>query len=293
MAGFFGLFNYDKEGPGIPKNAPPKRTIVVFFETLFRNFWKLMPVSALYTLLSLPLVTSGLAAAGITHVARNTARDRHSFGVSDFFSTIKKNWRQALPAGIINSILYAILFFDVYFFFKGQDTLSSAGFGLVLAMLFVFTVMNFYMWTLMITFKFSLKQIYKNSFKFVFINMKNNLICLLAEAAVLAVYVGILLLFLSQFALVLTIEMFAFIFTFPTFKFLVEQYCVFPAIKKHIIDPYYDEHPDEDIEKRRDLGLDIPSDDEDEEETEEQNGEDEEQSLSDGDDDTASDSVEP
>ena len=25
MAGFFGLFNYEKEGPGISKNAPKKK----------------------------------------------------------------------------------------------------------------------------------------------------------------------------------------------------------------------------------------------------------------------------
>ena len=29
----------------------------------------------------------------------------------------------------------------------------------------------------------------------------------------------------------------------------------FPPIKKHIIDPYYEENPDLDIEKRRELGL--------------------------------------
>ena len=33
MAGFFGLFNYEKEGPGISKNAPKKKGFIVFFET--------------------------------------------------------------------------------------------------------------------------------------------------------------------------------------------------------------------------------------------------------------------
>ena len=35
------------------------------------------------------------------------------------------------------------------------------------------------------------------------------------------------------------------------------QFCAFPAIKKYIIDPYYLEHPEEDIEKRRDLGIEV------------------------------------
>ena len=34
MAGIFGFFDYTKEGPGIPKNGPKKKTFVVFFETI-------------------------------------------------------------------------------------------------------------------------------------------------------------------------------------------------------------------------------------------------------------------
>ena len=268
--GLFGFGNYNKEGPGIAKDAPKKRTFIVFFETFFRNFWKFAPISAIFTLISLPLVTHGLASAGMTNVTRNTARDKHSFGMSDFFETIKKNWKQALPAGIINTVVYAFLFYDVYFFFGSQSTFYSAGLGIILSMLVIFTMMNYYLWTLMITFKYSLKQLYKNSFKFVIINMKNNLLCFIIEALVIAIYVGLIFLFMGQFALVLTIEMFAFIFTFPSFKFLLEQYFVFPAIKKHIIDPYYEEHPDEDIEKRRSLGLYV-EDDEDEDGEEDEN----------------------
>ena len=30
MAGFFGLFNYEKEGPGISKDAPKKKPFFAF-----------------------------------------------------------------------------------------------------------------------------------------------------------------------------------------------------------------------------------------------------------------------
>ena len=114
---FFGLFNYAKEGPGIAKDAPKKKTFFVFFETFFRNFWKFIPINLVYSLISIPVLTIGLANAGLTNVARNTARDKHSFGLSDFWDTIKANWRQALPVGIINTIIYALLVFDIYFFY--------------------------------------------------------------------------------------------------------------------------------------------------------------------------------
>lgn len=254
----FGFFNYNKEGPGISKNAPKKRTFIVFFETFFRNFWKFIPISLVYSAISLPLLTSGLASAGMTNVARNTARDKHSFGLSDFFETIKKNWKQALPAGIINTLVYAILFFDVWFFYNSEGIMAQIGLGITFAMLFIFTVMNFFIWTLIITFKFTLKQIYKNSFKFAFINFKGNLICFFSQVLVLAIYVGLLFLLSNWFLLVLAVEIMIFAITFPSFKYLLVQYCVFPSIKKYIIDPYYEAHPDEDLDKRRDLGVYTP-----------------------------------
>lgn len=258
MAGFFGLFNYEKEGPGISKNAPKKKTFVIFFETFFRNFWKFITVNLVFGIISIPQITSGLASVGLTHVARNTARDKHSFGLSDFFDTIKKNWKQALPAGIINTLIYLIIFFDIYFFFTStKGILNIIGLGIALSIFVIFTMMNYFMWTLMITFKFTLKQIYKNSFNFAVINLKNNFICFFTLLLVYAINVGLIFLFQKYWVFVLMIELLVYTLTYPGFKFLLIQYCCFPAIKKYIIDPYYEEHPDEDIEKRKDLGIEV------------------------------------
>jgi len=57
----------------------------------------------------------------------------------------------------------------------------------------------------------------------------------------------------------LLIEFLYFILLYPAFNALLVQFCIFPSIKKFIIDPYYAEHPNEDIEKRRRLGLEIES----------------------------------
>lgn len=258
MAGFFGLFNYEKEGPGISKNAPKKKTFIVFFETFFRNFWKFIVINLVYGIISLPVLTNGLAAAGITNVTRNIARDKHSFGTSDFLETVKKNWKQALPAGIINTLIYIILGFDIYFFYTASEgIMATVGLGISLCMLFIFTVMQYYIWTLIITFKFSLKQVYKNSFKFVFINMKMNLLCFFAILLVYAVNIALVFLLQSYFLPVIIFELLLYILLFPSFRYLLVQYCTFPSIKKYIIDPYYAEHPDEDIEKRQNLGIEV------------------------------------
>ena len=256
MAGFFGLFNYEKEGPGISKNEPSKRGFFRFFEFYFRNFWKLCVNSIVYSVISIPLLTSGLANVGITNIARSIARDKHSFGFSDFLDTIKKNWKQGLIVGIINMIFYALLIFDIIFFFQAEKSTATTLFlGISFFALFLLTVMNYYIWTLIITFDFSIKQLYVNSFKFVILNLKNNFICFFSLLAVLSIFVGILFLTGKSWIVALIFELLILGCTYPGFKALLIQFCTFPAIKKFIIDPYYDEHPDADIQKRIDLGL--------------------------------------
>ncbi len=272
MAGFFGFFNYDKEGPGIAKNAPKKHGFIVFFETLFRNFWKFIPINLVYCLICLPVFTNGFANVGITNVARNTARDKHSFGLPDFFETIKKNKKQSIIAGIINAIFYILLIANgVFYFFIEQSIIRLIGLSITLSILFVFTLMNYFLWTLIITFNYTLKQAYINSFKFVFINLKMNILCFVTNVLVLAALVGIF--FLLPNDIVLIIEIMFLLAVYPCFNALLIQFCTFPSIKKYIIDPYYKEHPDEDIEKRHDLGLDIETE-EDVDETEEDSEED-------------------
>lgn len=54
MAGFFGLFDFTKEGPGVPKDAPPKPRIVVFFEVLGRKFWNIVKMNLLFGIFNIP-----------------------------------------------------------------------------------------------------------------------------------------------------------------------------------------------------------------------------------------------
>lgn len=255
MAGFLGFLNYQKEGPGIEKDAPKKKTFIVFFETFFRNFWKFTSINLVFSAISLPVLTNGLAAAGITNVTRNIARDRHSFGLSDFFETIKKNLKQSLCVGTINALITALLAFCLFFYFRSGGAIGTIGLGITIALTFVFFVMGYYIWTLMITFNFTIKQLYANSFKFVFVNIGKNLLCTLCILSVYGIYIAVLMLFPTYF--VLMMELMIAMFTLPAFRYLLIQYFTFPAIKKYVIDPYYREHPDADVEKRRDLGLDV------------------------------------
>ncbi len=264
MAGFFGFFDYSKPGPGVQKNGPKKKTFIIFFEIFFRKFWKLITANLLFVLISLPVLTVGLANAGLAFITRNFAREKHAFVYGDFIDTIKKNWKQALIIGIINLVVIALLIFDVIFFFNGEKgILGYIMLALILSIFLIFSFMKYYMYIMLITFKLTIKQIYKNSFIFAMAGLLKNfmLFIIFGLCYVLAV---ILSLYITPIAIIIISLMY--IFLFPAFRMLLIQYTVFPLIKKHMIDPYYKEHPDEDKEAKRALNiLDDDNEDDDEE----------------------------
>jgi len=63
MAGIFGFFDYNKPGPGIPKDAPPKAPIIVFFGILQRKFWNFIKINLMVVLFNLPALAAGLFVA--------------------------------------------------------------------------------------------------------------------------------------------------------------------------------------------------------------------------------------
>lgn len=276
MAGLFGLFNYDKEGPGVAKNAPPKRRFVVFFELYGRKFWKLVWAGLLWLAVSLPLVTRGWADAGLTYITRNYSREKHAFIREDFFETIKKNRWPALISGLINLVISGILLFNLTLYafnvmpalyvLLGTDpsaipdpvelsTFDLIIVGVSLICWVLFTWMKYYIPFLLVTFKLKLKQVYKNAFLFASVNIKTNVIISL----ILLLVYGLLLTLAVSFnsGLVQAVVVVLFLALVPGFRSFLIQFCIFPAIKKMMIDPYYKENPNADKQARLDLNLDV------------------------------------
>lgn len=245
----YGRFN----GPAKHVAPRPKGKIRLFFELWWANVWSMIPLNAVYSVMTLLLIPSGFAAAGITNVTRNLARDKHSFGFVDFIETIKKNWKQALIFGILNVVLMAVMLFGIWFYYWGLGLTAQLGLGMCLVALAVFSMMKYYIWVLMITFDLPLKAILRNSFYLVLLNIKNNLIVGTVSVAYYALLLFILIMIPNP--LTISLEFLLSVMFFPGFKHLLVQYLVFPSVKKYIIDPYYEEHPDEDVEQRKDLHV--------------------------------------
>ena len=191
-----------------------------FFELWFRNFWMLVPINFVCFVISALLIPSGLSRAGITHIARNLAREQHSFGISDFFDAIKANWKQSLIVGIINLLINLLLCFGLIFYYNSEGLFA----------------------------------VYKNSFLLAFVNFKKNLFVGVVGLALWA-FVILAVVWIPHF-LVLFLATLLAVFVMPGFIHLLIQFNCFPAIQKYMIDPYYEAHPDEDILLRRSLSLD-------------------------------------
>ena len=262
-----GLFGgYDKPGPGVSKDEAEKKPFFKFFELYFRKFWKLMVANVLYVLVSIPVVTHGLAEVGLTYVTRQFAREKHAFLPSDFFDTIKKNWKQGLVFGILELVINAIVAFALFYYGSAvwdhpENMLNVALLAVAMFIAMVQSFVWYYVYIQIVTFKMSFKQIVKNSVLFAAGGIRRNFMLTVIQVVIIAVVVALVFggLYVDETITKVSLGFIipGYILVYPAFRSFLIQFTVFPLVKKSIIDPYYEEHPEEDIEKRRDLNLEV------------------------------------
>lgn len=301
MAGFFGLLDYNKPGKGVEKGGPQKQPFFVFFEVLFRKFWKLVLLNLIYCLfwmpipivgllltlyafpqpqplfflgsLALTLLISGPITCGLTYVTRNFARQEHAFVWHDFIGATRANWKQGLAASVINGLVYGILGFAAYFYVLNKDNTNfQAIFYLAIVVsiiaLLIFTFMQYYIYLSIVSCKLTIKKTYQNAFRLALAGVPRNLLisiivvpCVIV-LALLAVDYQPLLFFAFPISL---------IFTFAFGSFFI-NFVAYPFFQKNVIDPYYREHPDQISDTMRTWGYleQEEEEEEDEEETDEE-----------------------
>ena len=108
-----------------------------------------------------------------------------------------------------------------------------------------------YIYPMMITFKVTIKQLYKNSVLFSIAKLPKNIVILFLNIFILAI-IPILLLFIPfSFAFILFI--FYYIFLGFGLSFLLTNFYVYRQLKKYMIDPVIKEEEDKKIAEGEDL----------------------------------------
>jgi len=266
MAGFFGFFDYSKPGPGVPKNAPPKKRIVIFFEVLWRKLWNLVHVNLIFSIFNLPALallfistqflipdvlfgdvevdfylrimisaffmclaipTFGPAQAGLTFVLRNYSREEHAFIWGDFKEHMGKNLKQGLAVCLIDFVVFALLCIALHFY--GQ-MIAEQPWAVIL---FVIILIAFLLFVMMHFYLYPMMVTFQVTVKQLY---KNALIF-----AVLKFFknLGFLLIIaaITFAAFIITVlGVLLYFLILPALIGLISNFYSYPTLKKYIID---------------------------------------------------------
>lgn len=194
----------------------------------------------------LAIFTFGAVNAGTTFLIRNMLKGEPVFMWADFWRTVKRNWKQALPFGIFDLFFLFLIPFNLVTI-SMQGNMGGTGFltgvffwfNLLLGIIYLF--MRFYIYLQMISFDLKITKILKNSLIFAFIGFKRNILAFLGAA--ILILLTCLLVLGGGFFLPLGLAM-PLVLLFSNCAYMC-AYAAYFKIKEVMIDPYYAEHPEE------------------------------------------------
>lgn len=266
--GFFGFGNYDKPGPGVSKDEPPKAAPIRFFEVFARKFSKLVQLNLIFILptlvacilmaaiyvmpthfvvsisgifemdgwatfvVPLPLVLLSPFIAGLTFVTRNFAREEHAFVWSDFWDAVKGNWKYFLLNGLICYGMFTLLGFAVLYYYSMaiSEWMYYIPLWLCVVVAIVFLFAQYYLPIMFVTFDLKFKHAYKNALIFTVAGFGRNILVTIILGAMLFAFLNIPLLNITLLAYVLLL-----IFIIFSFISYLISFTVYPVIDRYMI----------------------------------------------------------
>lgn len=132
--------------------------------------------------------------AGYAYVTRCFTREQHAWVWSDFKDKVIENFKQSI---VVFAFDILVLFLSVYsIFFYYMSYLQTSQYiwlifcSLISMLVYIYTMMHFYIYQLMVTFKCTLKQLYKNAFLLAIAKLPMNvLLTVIAGALVYLAFI--------------------------------------------------------------------------------------------------------
>ncbi len=210
----------------------------------------MVSLSLLTTLFALPVITLGPALAGMTKVLRTYVLDKDGFMFHEFWRGFKENLLKTIPIGLVD-ILFGVAMWAALMVYPamGEQAKAAGDSSLMYTILCVISVgfgltvfmMNFYIYPMIISTDLSMKNVLKNSFYLVALELKTNIITLVLIMLIIAV--TLIIVFLSNILAFLIVPLILVAFI----GFLVMFNC-YPIIQKYVIAPYYKERGEDNPE---------------------------------------------
>lgn len=194
----------------------------------------------LYGLAALFIVTFGPVNAACTYIIKNLVKGEPVFLWQDFKSTIKTSWKQSLPLGILDLLMIGMSSWSLYNYYFNYSRYFVL-FYCMLLVIMLYSFMRFYMYTIMVTFDLSLPKIIKNAAIFSLLGFGRNFVMLLGIVVLILLTFSLASIFVPLGVIIV------FMILFSTCAYM-GMYAAYPKIKKFMIDPYYPEKGNEELE---------------------------------------------
>lgn len=266
-------------GSGISGEDFRKKGFRGFFGILFRKAWKLFVLNMLLMMFIAPgaigamlfmtgqipmviigailflasVITTGPALGGFFKVLRAFTLEEPIFMAHTFFKAVKSEFKVNMFFGIINYIVIFAMYSAIKIYplaFQDHTYLKYFSIAITAFVFFTVIVMDFYYFLLSTATDLKFSDIIKDSFFFVSIALKTNIIVLIVVAALTALTA----------LLAWRFNLWILFFFFPaSLNGLIITFWCYPYIRKYVINPYYKQideiNPEMEFEASKDKAV--------------------------------------
>lgn len=223
------FLDYNKEGPGVQKDAPPKKGIELFFDLFAREFTSLIKLNIFFILSCIPIVTIGPAIGAITAVTMKMVQDEPSDLLYDFREAFKKNWRYSFISGALSVVVIFILWWVMRFYMQSDGVIYNLMISFTVVIGVLIGISFIYVYPMIVKVELPLRTVLKNAFLLGIAYIKYSFPTFLLCAAI---FEGSIIFIPFTLPIIL-------LFTFSFISF-ISSFCAWVGIKKYII---RDENP--------------------------------------------------
>ena len=187
-------------------------------------------------LTGLSMIIAGPVHAGFTYVLRNFSREEHAFIWLDFKEHFSKNLKQSLLSAFISFLVTAVISFNFAYYMNTTVNLGifrTLLLSVITVFLVIWCIMQMYLYPMMVTFKLSLKQLYKNCLLFSIMRLPVNVALFVISLLLVA---GIpVILFLIGTGITYFIVLIYYLFLAFGVNLLMTNFFIYRGLDKYMI----------------------------------------------------------
>lgn len=172
---------------------------------------------------------AGPTTAGVTYILRNYTREEAVFLLSDWWENTRDNFKQASVVFIIDILVFCSCMMAIIFYFNQNIILTI----FIIYALIVYLLLRMYLYQVMITFKCSVKNLFRNSFTLLVQNLPKSLL-LLVVIMIIHVAIPCVGIWMDFDVIVWSIFILLELVVLPTVTSFMVNFFIYPIFERHI-----------------------------------------------------------